>query len=112
MPENRRLVPEAVFRLGWFLGPLQFGIEMGTGFRTFVTTSIPYMLVLALFMFPGWGHVFAASFGFALGRTLMATLSIGSGNVTAWAEAFSQSKVLRWALLAIAMGFALSTYSI
>lgn len=29
LPQNRRLVPESVFRLGPFYGPFEFGVRWG-----------------------------------------------------------------------------------
>lgn len=69
LPENRRLVPERVFERGFGRGAFQFGIEMGTGARTYVPSTTPYVLVVALALLSGgFGSIAAASLGFALGR--------------------------------------------
>jgi hypothetical protein len=69
LPENRRLVPERVFEQGFGRGALQFGIEMGTGARTYVPSTTPYVLVVALALLSGgFASIAAASLGFALGR--------------------------------------------
>lgn len=72
LPEARRLVPEAVLRKGRVVGIFQFGLEMGTGARTFVTSTLPYVLVLALILtHPPYSAAMAAGIGFGLGRAAM-----------------------------------------
>lgn len=69
LPQNRRQVPESVFSKGRVLGSLQFGFEMGTGMRTFVTATSPYIAAFAvLALVPALYDALAVGFGFALGR--------------------------------------------
>jgi hypothetical protein len=42
LPENRRQVPQIVFAKGRSRAALQFGFEMGTGVRTYVTATSPF----------------------------------------------------------------------
>lgn len=95
LPENRRLVPETVFRLGDFFGPLQFGIEMGSGFRTYVSSSLPYaFLLLTLCASDFWAVCFGAV-GFATGRELMTVLSVASADPGNWDTVFRRDFVAR-----------------
>jgi hypothetical protein len=71
VPQNRRLVPESVFRFGRHLGPLQFGIEMGTGARTYLPSALPYAGAVAVLLLASAPAAFCAGAGFGLGRTLM-----------------------------------------
>lgn len=75
-PENRRLVPEGVFRLGRHLGPLQFGIEMGTGARTYLPSGLPYIAATAVLLTASLPQALLAGAGFGLGRALMTTASL------------------------------------
>lgn len=72
LPENRRLVPIDVFARHPFVAGAQFGFEMGTGARTFVPSSAPYIVVAAITFF---GSAFTtaavAGLGFAAGRAAM-----------------------------------------
>ena len=69
LPENRRLVPDRVFEKGFALGSFQFGVEMGTGARTYVPSTTPYVLVVALALLgSGAATVAGAAIGFAAGR--------------------------------------------
>ena len=69
LPENRRLVPERVFEHGVGRGALQFGFEMGTGVRTYVPSTTPYLLVIALTMLgAGPSSIALAALGFSTGR--------------------------------------------
>ncbi|MCP3802564.1 hypothetical protein NLX83_25155 [Allokutzneria sp. A3M-2-11 16] len=76
LPENRRLVPESVFRLGPHLGPLQFGIEMGTAMRTYLPSGLPYIGGLVVLLFAPLPLGLCAGVGFGLGRALMTTSNV------------------------------------
>lgn len=89
MPMNGRLVPSTVFRLGPVFGPLQFGIEMGTGARTFVSSSSPYVLVAAVFLWSEPAQAFAVAHGFAVGRAAMTVASVTSADSTRWHRRFN-----------------------
>lgn len=84
LPENRRLVPDTVFRLGRFFGPFQFGLEMGTGIRTYVPSGLPYVTAvgIALLASPVVGIV--TGLGFGLGRSLMTVSNVRYGGDGDW----------------------------
>ncbi|WP_418062697.1 hypothetical protein [Pimelobacter simplex] len=84
LPENRRLVPETVFRLGDFFGPFQFGLEMGSGVRTYVSSSLPYMLLLVGLWSGRPADLWVAAVGFAAGRYVTTLLSVASGEASRW----------------------------
>jgi hypothetical protein len=87
LPENRRLVPETVFRLGRHLGPLQFGLEMGTGARTYLPSGLPYVGAVLVAMTASLPLALCAGAGFGLGRALMALSSlrfVGGGDTDSW----------------------------
>lgn len=87
LPENHRQVPQSVLGKPGLRPALLFGAELGTGFRTYVPTTPPYMLALAILLLPvSWGAVTAASLGFAAGRATTAALRMASGDVSAWDE--------------------------
>ncbi|HEX5088540.1 MAG TPA: hypothetical protein VFV89_12090 [Nocardioides sp.] len=96
LPENRRLVPETVFRLGPVFGSMQFGIEMGTGMRTFVTSSVPYILLVDALLSRSLVVAIYAAVGFAVGRALMTVLSVMSGEATTWDFQFHRLRA--WSL--------------
>lgn len=84
LPQSRRLVPITVFRLGAWFGPLQFGIEMGTGLRTYVSSAVPYMLICPLLFLTTPFEAALAGVGFGLGRVAMATASVNSRDPRVW----------------------------
>ncbi len=103
LPENKRLVPETVFRLGSFTGPLQFGIEMGTGIRTYLPTALAHLSAVAILLVPSASAATAAGLGFALGRCIMVVLAARSVDVQAWEHAWKRNQYLiRPALTAVA----------
>jgi hypothetical protein len=84
LPENRRLVPESVFRLGRHLGPLQFGIEMGTGARTYLPSGLPYVAAVAVALLATVPAAGCAGVGFGLGRALMTTSNLRYSTDNGW----------------------------
>ncbi|MFI0484709.1 hypothetical protein [Actinomadura sp. 9N215] len=76
LPQNARQIPQEVLQTNLRRGTLQFGFELGTGVRTYVSSSAPYVLSLALLL----SHeplITALTTGtaFGLGRALSATLT-------------------------------------
>lgn len=69
LPQNGRQVPQDVLQRHLLLGSLRFGIELGTGVRTFVSASAPYVLAAGLLLV---GHdlrvAVLAGLGFGAGR--------------------------------------------
>jgi hypothetical protein len=50
LPQNARQIPQEVLQLRLRRGSLQFGFELGTGVRTYVSASTPYVLALGLLL--------------------------------------------------------------
>jgi hypothetical protein len=79
LPQNARQVPQDVLQRRLRLGTLQFGFELGTGVRTFVSASAPYVLALGLLLShqgPAATAVVGTAFG--AGRALTAALTLWS----------------------------------
>lgn len=68
--QNARLVPQFVTNIP-FWGSLQFGMEMGTGMRTYSPTGLPHIMALAIVFLASWPEALAAGAGFALARAIM-----------------------------------------
>lgn len=101
LPQNRRLVPETVFRHGPVLGPLQFGLEMGSGMRTYVTSGPPYVAIVAVLLLAGPLTAAAAGIGFGLGRSLMTVSNLRYGPSGEWDAAWVvHSRIIAGALVA------------
>jgi hypothetical protein len=84
VPENRRLVPESVLRLGRFFGPYQFGLEMGTGARTYLPTGLPHAVALAVALLAGVWPALLAGLGFGIGRAAMIVANLRYTDDNAW----------------------------
>lgn len=93
LPENRRLVPEPVLRRP--AGALQFGFEMGTGMRTFVPSSAPYVLAAALVLVrPGLVATLVAAVGFGCARAVLPWLRRASRDRDAWDRRIAASSAV------------------
>lgn len=70
LPQTRRLVPERV-ALDGHSGLFQFGFEMGTGVRTFVTSSTPYAVAGIAALSGSLLYGLLVGLGFGLGRAVV-----------------------------------------
>lgn len=69
LPQRSWQVPQDVLRGGAVRGAVRFGLELGTGVRTYLSASAPYVLALALLLVgPALGAAAAAGAGFGIGR--------------------------------------------
>lgn len=76
LPQNARQIPPEVLQTRLRLGSLQFGFELGTGVRTYVSAGSPYVLALALLLGPqGLPVTLLAGAAFGAGRALSAVLT-------------------------------------
>ncbi|MFA1538644.1 hypothetical protein [Actinomadura monticuli] len=76
LPQNARQIPPDVLQTHLRRGTLQFGFELGTGVRTYVPATAPYVLALALLLARGSlpiAVLTGAAFG--AGRALSAALT-------------------------------------
>lgn len=87
LPENQRLIPRNVFENQPVRGAGQFGLELGTGLRTFVPATSPYLLALAMVLIaPGAVAAIACGVGFGAGRTTALLARNASRRVEGWDE--------------------------
>jgi hypothetical protein len=84
LPQNERLVAREVENKGPVVGPYQFGFELGTGVRTYVTTTLPYALLLACIFLASPVEALLTGLSFGLGRSLMVLARAGSGHRNDW----------------------------
>ncbi|MFB4276867.1 MULTISPECIES: hypothetical protein [unclassified Nonomuraea] len=76
LPQNARQIPQDVLRRRARLGAAQFGFELGTGVRTYVSTTAPYVVAAGLLLsHPTLSAALLTGAGFGLGRALTAVLS-------------------------------------
>ena len=108
-PQNRRQVARDIFDRNLRSAALQFGFELGTGARTYVPSTVPY--VCAAFVLLGgvpFTAAVACGLGFGVGRALMPVLRAWGTSPVEWDEMFAA--VSRWgapaALVSITAGAA------
>jgi hypothetical protein len=87
LPQNRRQVPQEIFHRGLGRAAFQFGFEMGTGVRTFVPATAPYVLAAALVLLGGGPLLVPlVGVGFALGRAAMILCYFWSREGSQWTQ--------------------------
>ena len=85
VPQNARQVPQDVLRHSPRRGALRFGFELGTGVRTYVSATAPYLLAVAVFL--GGQPLQAAALagiGFGAGRAATPLIRRASRAVEGW----------------------------
>ena len=88
LPQNRRQVPQTVIFAGGRVGALQFGFEMGTGLRTFMTSGLPHVAVLAAALVAPWWAAILIGAGFGIGRAVMPMLRMAWRPPSGWDDRF------------------------
>jgi len=79
LPQNARQIPQEVLQFRLRRGSLQFGFELGTGVRTYVSASTPYVLALGLLLSrQGIAATAIVGTAFGAGRALSAALTLWS----------------------------------
>jgi len=85
LPQAARQVPRDIFRRGSISAGLQFGFEMGTGARTYVTSSLPYVAaLLVLFHLVSITSAITLGVGFGLARGLIPLIKRASRDCEVW----------------------------
>ena len=85
LPENRRIIPHDLFRSHPWRAAAQFGFELGTGLRTYVSSSAPYVLAAALLLLaPSVQAAAVAGAAFGLGRAAMVWMRFAAPDATRW----------------------------
>jgi hypothetical protein len=80
LPQNSRQVPLDVLQRGLVRGALQFGFELGTGVRTFVSASAPYVLACTVLLDGRPLTALLAGLGFGAGRAATPLVRLASGT--------------------------------
>lgn len=87
LPQNARQVPQEVLRRS-ARGALRFGFELGTGVRTYVSATAPYVLALAVLLGGQRLQVAVlAGVGFGAGRAATPLIRRASGAAEDWDDA-------------------------
>lgn len=85
LPQNARQVPQEVLNRNVALGSLRFGFELGTGVRTYVSSTVPYVVAAALLLStPDLRTAVLTGAGFGLGRALTPLARYTSRAGEAW----------------------------
>lgn len=98
LPESRRQIPSAVFTPSLVRGAYRFGLQMGTGMRTYVPSAAPYVLLVALVVArPTLGQALLVAAGFGLGRAIPLMVHLRPEDQSLITREFLQGAVHRLA---------------
>lgn len=103
IPQNARQVPERVQLRGPRYGALQFGFEMGTGLRTFMTSVLPHAIALCALLFLPTADAVLAGMGFGAGRAAVPLARAIPDNEPDWTITFDASAPRVRAILGISL---------
>lgn len=106
LPHRRAQVPRGVIDEGADAGALRFGFEMGTGMRTHMPSSLPYVPLVAVALLASWHTAVATGVGFGLGRAGMALGRYHARDPDRWDDQWrrhGRHARLALALLAVAL---------
>ena len=107
MPENRRQVRQTVLRHRPLVGDVMFGFELGTGARTYVPATAPYLVALAVITLgDGVMAGLATGIGFGLGRGLVVVDRTLHSDRGRWDTTMRHLRQL-WPLIGLALAAAL-----
>ena len=85
LPQNARQIPQDVLHRHLLRGSAQFGFELGTGVRTYVSATAPYVLAAAVLLLgQDLAVAVAAGLGFGAGRAATPLLRRLSGDPGRW----------------------------
>ncbi len=85
LPQNARQIPQDVLHRDRLRGSTQFGFELGTGVRTYVSATAPYVLAVAVLLLgQDLAAAVAAGLGFGAGRAATPLLRRLSGDPVGW----------------------------
>lgn len=90
LPQNARQVPPAIAHDGARLGALQFGFEMGTGVRTYMTSGLPHVLACGVLLLASWQSALVVGLAFGLGRAVMILGRRAHRDESAWDTSLKQ----------------------
>lgn len=77
LPSAARIIPQTTFSGSLALGALNFGFELGLGFRTRVYNAGPYLMaLLVLLVGPSASSVALLALGWSLGRTFAVAIRL------------------------------------
>lgn len=108
LPQLKRQVPQSIFRKEAAFSALQFGFELGTGVLTYVTSTLVYVMILALLLLaPPLASVVAVGAGFGLGRAALPALRLAGSTGEEWDGRLLRR--IRWILPGLSVAVCLTT---
>jgi hypothetical protein len=107
VPEAKRQIPAEVFGGSLVRGAFRFGFELGTGVRTYVSSAIPYfLLMIVLVGRPTLADAVGMALGFGVGRALpLGAQLLAANHVAPFIAAFRERSRIAGVLLGLVVVF-------
>jgi hypothetical protein len=81
---------------------------MGTGLRTFMTSSLPHLAALTVALYASWPYALLTGAAFGAGRAVMPLVRIGWGDAADWDRRYRRAgrpfRVLTMITMLLAVG--------
>jgi hypothetical protein len=103
LPQRRRLVPQAITLGNRRSAALQFGFEMGTGFRTLSPSALPLASLALLVLVGSWLAAIAVAIAFAFGRAITPSVRHAAGVGFGWEDGWWAARRSINGLFAVAL---------
>lgn len=105
LPQAARQIPREVLQRGPVRGALQFGFELGTCVRTYMTGSAPYVVAAGILLLaPHPAVVAVAACGIAVGRTLPLVQAVGADREQLFLRMTAVQRMLTTATSTLTLG--------
>lgn len=108
IPQLKRQVPQTILRREAVLSALLFGFELGVGVLTFLSSSLIYVMILALLLLtPPLTSVVALGAGFGVGRAALPALRLAGSTGEEWDSCLFRRS--QWIVPGLALAGGLAT---
>ena len=104
LPQQRQLIPQWLVSVPG--GPMRFGIEMGSGIRTFLPSGAPHLVATTLLLYGRAFDPLWLALGFSIGRSVVPMMYLGGedGWLAAARRCLSPSRLAHRAVWYWAVG--------
>lgn len=86
LPQRKRIIEQDIISRRDFGGPFQFGVEMGTGLRTFLPSPLAHVVAFSVLLLGDLFLGIVAGLAFGVGRALMPVSASWATSYERWED--------------------------